>query len=820
MHKYNYRKDLDTGRICLELSLKPFIYLDDDYIDGVCRKLFEQWKPLTDKASSVAVMLWTADGSEVLEYDGDLGKTFNWCNLIGIGNPTKEPKDETEFHMLHVRSVPYNEHMHDFSYGDLKRVISALKKVGKEITGHDVCVVETFDPGPEFAKSDFKFNRHTELAKGSIMGKNQWIHCAGKLHADAEKYAAFPCGIPEGTPFGTFLGKQFMALKKDVGFDRIWLSNGFGFSLQSWNCCGEVFDGKKFDFEGAASVRDSINEFWQTFTAETGDTVIETRGSNLSAAMDISAHGCPVDDIYKYNMIAPPNSPWAALNSRFGLELCGYLSRIAALPENGYLFRYYLHDPWWANSPWFDRYGRCPHDLYLPLALARLDENGKVTKPYGLNLLSCDDSFGQMPEKCPNEVIPHILSAMNDYPAHPGPLTWLYPFETYCRIGLRDGEPDRIFMDDWLIESAIDFGFPISSVISDTNFRSVSTDIFSDSIIVTAVPDEGSLLEECVFKAINAGLRVLLYGNTSHASKALRDLIGVALAEPVEGEFIIEESLSSDTFEKKDLSKRLVHSALVSNGGLCEVALDGADIRASVKGENGVTRAYAAYKGNVAWVRGSFPHDADIRASLPNLLSPVDYFPPAALLRAALSLHGLNISFATYSAADALPLVIMSDGEESMFLTSFAKNMNVRTRISTPMGAPVCTGCDAIVENDTSEMISPKWQHEELQIFIKQKERSQIITRHETIGDYLKCDKRLSVSGLADATVYIRLPEPFAHAAYAYPGSWPWHRDIMKMNYTEDGRFAYVEHITGEISIGFQTKDTRDEYVKCGYVHE
>ena len=817
MHKYNYRDNTNIGRACLEMSLKPFAYLDDEYIDSVCRKLFTQWHPLIEKATSVAVMLWTADGSEILEYDGDLDKTFNWCNLIGIGNPRKEPKDEIEFLNLHIRPVPYNEHKHDFSYRDLKRVVAAIKRVGKELTGFDIEVVETFDPGPEFAKSDFKFNRHTELAKGSIMGTNMWIHCAGKLSAENRKYAAFPNGIPEGTPFGTFLGKQFMALKRDVGFDRIWLSNGFGFSLQSWNCCGEVFDGKHFDFEGAADVRDSINEFWKTFTAETGEMVIETRGSNLSAAMDISAHGCPADDIYKYNMIAPPNSPWAALNSRFGLELCGYLSRIAALPKNGYLFRYYIHDPWWANSPWFDRYGRCPHDIYLPLALARLDENGEVTKPMGINMLSVDDSFGEMPEKCPNEVIPHILSAYNDYPAYCGPVTWLYPFETYCKMGLRDGNPDRIFMDDWFIESAIDYGFPISSVISDENFEKADASKFKDTVLVTAVPEEGSLLEKCVMKAHDAGIKILLYGNTLYASEKLRKMLGVSLSSPLEGEFTIEEKLSLDRYENDDLSRRLIHVALTSNGGVCEIAEGDAAVLANIENSAGEMRAYATAKDNIVWIRGSFPHNSNITSSLPAQLSATEFFPPAILLRYALSVFGLKIGFDTLSSGDDLPLIILSDGVESMFLTSFAKDMNVRTNISTPLGAPVPTGCDAIVENDTAEMISPKWQHEEIQLFIKQKEKSHVCTKHEII-EGLKYDKRITVSGLRDATVYLRLPEPFAHAEYAPGSDWPWFRKAKEMKYTEDGRFAYVENITGILQLAFQTKDTRDEYKRLGYV--
>ena len=41
----------------------------------------------------------------------------------------------------------------------------------------------------------------------------------------------------------------------------------------------------------------------------------------------------PLRDIYRggFHMIAPPNSPWAALDGDFGLEIVGNLSRIAEL---------------------------------------------------------------------------------------------------------------------------------------------------------------------------------------------------------------------------------------------------------------------------------------------------------------------------------------------------------------------------------------------------------------------------------------------------------------------------------------------------------
>ena len=78
---------MNVGRVCFETSLKPFKKIDDEYIESVCVELFEQWKPLIDKATGIAVMLWTSDGSEILDYSGDINDEFEWGRYIGIGNP-------------------------------------------------------------------------------------------------------------------------------------------------------------------------------------------------------------------------------------------------------------------------------------------------------------------------------------------------------------------------------------------------------------------------------------------------------------------------------------------------------------------------------------------------------------------------------------------------------------------------------------------------------------------------------------------------------------------------------------------------------------
>ena len=93
MFDFEFRKDLSVGRVGLEMSLKPFGQLDDDFIRKVCTELFDQYRDLIRHATSVAVMLWAADGSDILEYTGDLDQRMEWCRYVG--NPNMKPEDET-----------------------------------------------------------------------------------------------------------------------------------------------------------------------------------------------------------------------------------------------------------------------------------------------------------------------------------------------------------------------------------------------------------------------------------------------------------------------------------------------------------------------------------------------------------------------------------------------------------------------------------------------------------------------------------------------------------------------------------------------------
>ena len=194
--------------VTLELSSKPFTDESEATMVSVCRKMFTQWLDLIRSADQVSVMLWIADGSEIFEYTGDLNQRFEWAYWCGCANHCPQPEHPTERmkRNTHVYPVKYRADAAPRPYSWLKRLIEVLRETGTEITGKAVRIGATYDNGPEFAISPFKYKKHREIAQAHTIYPNSFVTCTARLHADPQPYAAFPDGIPEGTSVGTFLG--------------------------------------------------------------------------------------------------------------------------------------------------------------------------------------------------------------------------------------------------------------------------------------------------------------------------------------------------------------------------------------------------------------------------------------------------------------------------------------------------------------------------------------------------------------------------------------------------------------------------------------
>lgn len=500
--------------ITLEISLKPFKKTTTEYIESVCTKVFEQWKPLIKNRETISVMMWSADGSELLDYSGELDKPFEWCYFVGTANKPivgDMPKETSP----HTRKQLYMENPPQMTYRILKNIVETFKRVGKRFYPESrIRVGTTFDIGPEFAISDFKYNRHKEVCNGSGCDSLGFVDATALLNGDTYSYAAYKNGIPDKTPMGTFLGAQANVFMKDMGFDYIWLSNGMGFCYEPWKSTGKIYDGKEFHAERLPDTREKVFLFWKLFRNACPDFPIETRGTNFSVAIDYASDGVPLYDIYNgnFNITPPPNSPWAALNDNVGIEVLGQLTRNCMLPKNDYMFRYYLHDIWWMNSPWYDRYEASPYDIYIPMALSRIDENGKVHTPSLFNILSIDNSKGDMPDSCANEMIPHVLKAEKDAPDEPSPLVLVYPFREYTTSTDEESLREMYFCDTFM-QDAINAGFPLATIVSTDNFANHSFDVYKKSILVVPAKTDNKKAEQRLSEYAKSGGKIIAFGS-------------------------------------------------------------------------------------------------------------------------------------------------------------------------------------------------------------------------------------------------------------------------------------------------------------------
>ena len=805
-------------RLILEVSLKPFPDFTSASVEATVRRILRQWQSLIDAAESISFLLWTGEGSEILEYRGQMENEIQWAQWVGIANDAPTPAWDPTQRALHSRRWPYRDTPSILTYGSLRLIVSTFKSLGREITGKPISVGTIFDPGPEFAESDFKYKRHPEINKGSIMGHRQWMHCAAVLHADAENYAGFPTGVPEGTTIGTFLGRQSQLFLSDLGFDYLWLSNGFGYSLDSWNVTGEIFDGQKFDTGNAREVNKSILQFWQDFRKECPHFPLETRGSNLSTAMDLASDGSPLREIYRggFNLIAPVNSPWAAINGDYGLEIVGWLSHIAELPPGEIIpFRYYIHDPWWLNSPWLDRYGREPHDIYLPLSAARIGATGAISPPDSVSLLTIDDSHGRMPEEVPIEITPHLRRALEDFPDEPGLVTWIYPFEEYHdRTFAHPSRASEVFFGDWFMRAALNQGFPLNTVVSTGNFlssRQANPRLYDQTLLVCPVPDAHTALEAALLEHVENNGKVLLYGPADHIGSSLKTLLGLETTNPLDGEVSFQTSLTPDRLHSGHFPQKLLFRPTLNGGGLNTVLShpisEGLEIlaQAAVGTE---TRVFATLRrlpkgGRIGWLRGALGETVSQQEMLPMPDDAQHWFRSERLMRWILEKFGCVLRFEKPSILSPDPIILAARCRGAWFFSGYSPSTQVMLQWNFPDGVPVPVGCDVMMANGLGTMTLPRAWHRECRIFVTQAATGEVTCREQYAGE-VGITRRLRVGGLKNATVSFYPDTSLSEAEVRFQKNEgylgfgpdiPFHRT--------SARLLVAENVTGELLVSW-----------------
>jgi hypothetical protein len=528
------------------------------------------------------------------------------------------------------------------------------------------------------------------------------------------------------------------------------------------------------------AVRQQIVSFWQLFRQECRHPV-ETRGTNLTAGIDLATDGVDLMQLYSgaYQLLPPPNSPWAALNGDFGLEITGFLSRTALLPPGDhFLYRFYVHDPWWMNSPWLDRYEGQPHDIYLPLATARLNQAGQVCSADHLNLLTIDTSLGEMPDQCPLEIIPHLLKAYEQAPDAPAPLVWVYPFHEYHELA--SGRLSKPFFEDWLIRDAINAGVPISMVIASDIFvtlmntdlsKPIEDSLFSGSVLVLPVPDCGSKLNKLLPAHAARGGQVLLYGSIAGADAGLLRALNLAAAKSLTGVFQIEagDGLVGDTLINGTCAMKIDHDPILADGGLDAVIQEGQDRETTVIAEAvqktdrrilASDRAPKAWQGGrLLWLRGS--NSGVFRGGhLLEPRSPAQIFPTALLFRQMLGRLGWSLRLEKDNPDTAGPVCMIHRHDQAYYYSFYVPDTTVGIELKHPLGAPLLIGQEAIVQADKAVYHFPRAARLECRVFVCQPGRS-VLSCRETAPVSFQMARRLHVTGLVDATVVYLPPAGF-----------------------------------------------------------
>lgn len=746
--------------LTLEISLKPFLRKKASSYEAVATELFRQWQSVIFNADKVSVLLWTADGSEILEFSGDPDKKFDWSRYIGIINDKQTPQqkkdDPDRRHALQTGKV-FESGTDMISYGELKKIVDTLKEVARKSFDLEISVGNTFDPGPEFAVSKFKYKLHPEICLGGFVeGRKDVVSCYSRLHADNETYAAFPDGIPEGISFGSFLGRQSTAFLKAMNMDFIWLSNGFGFGNFAWCFPGVLFDDEKFMPEKADKVKEQMVEFWTEFRKEC-DVPVMVRGSNLSAGRDLSADGVPLREIYDIGkLVAPPvNSPWGALNYDFGSEICGWMSHMAGFPGDDMMFRYYVNDPWFQTKPYLLNYQKQAHDIYLPMAVSRINTEGKIITPSHMNILTVDDCHGELQHEAAESLTPHINQALRDIPDAPGLLVWLYPFDEYHDWTFE--KPHRnaeVFAGDLFIRDAINNGLPLNTVVSTKDCKALP----AGRIVISPVPQANSHWESLLLAYFAEGGNIILYGSLEFASAAIIDMLGVTLSEPLGGELDISSEYLPEYFADK---ARIFHHSLYSAGGIRECG--GTEILAKVssaQGERTIAAEASTEKGRLVWLRTSVSrcHAFSVQDEYIGIIERGRYIEPTTMMLTLMKRFGWIFDYRRQTDKGWNPVNALSMHDDAFFLSGYNFTTTTEHCLSTPYGAPALTGQDFLLENNIACYHFGRSYHYECRVFIDQQAQS-LVSCYESSPILRDAERWIWVRNVKDALLRIFLPE-------------------------------------------------------------
>ncbi len=782
-------------RLTLELSLKPFSDLTASGIASTCHLIWHHWRALIARADALAVLLWIGNGDEILTWSGCETDSLPYADSIGFSNLQYPSANNPEIeHFSRNAARPFHDKPLNISYADLRRINESLRKTAAETTGLPLEIGATLDPGPEFVDSPWRYEHHPELLQPMYPdwpSPMQFITHHATLQPHAKKYAAFLEGISDSLPLGTFLGKQFAAFGQELGFDFLWFSNGFGYSHHPWISRGELFDGERFTPERATDQRERTNQFWHDFRKQC-DSPIEVRGTNFSIGMDLATDACDHQAIHEMGglQFPPCNPPWGS--RALGLEMVAYLSRLAKTWTSRIPFRFYLNDPWFATMPWYDYYGEEPFDIHVPMSVCRINDSARAETATDMNLLTIDNSQGELSENQAHQVTTHLLSALDHAPDAPGPVVWVYPFDEYHHL-LRESSEclPHVFAHDWFICRAIDFGLPLNTVCSSDVFSKLyDTGKLPEAIFIAPAPLGDWPYAVRLIDHVKHGGHVLFYGSTEFASQEFCAALGVTHESPIDGPLTYHTDLPNDVFDTQtpapdeddpgaaelglasDIAQShsttdaipLIHRALVSGGGIREVCLHEDWLRASVE-YGGKRRAYAISRAEPEWVGGCLGWARSTVGMDPSSKHPeAAWDGPSASVQAAhvmrqmLSTFGYDLVQRRHHPGIRPVYCFIKRHRGGWYFTGHKPNTSAQLRVRTPLGAPIYEETEtSIIDGFAGECFGKSF-HQRVHAFVRMADG---VVHCKRLSVPLGYRHHFCLSGLIDADVTL-CPDPAA----------------------------------------------------------
>lgn len=782
----------------LEFGPKSLIQKDDAFLDNFFTELFRTYRQLLKHCDTVSLVCWLGDGTEMLQYNGTPDQVVPWSFWQGFAHPVGDPPRPP---------VLYKDHPIELCVDDVRRIIGAARRACAAVLDKPFSFILPFDPGSEFIESPFRYEHHPEILLRNVAtgGRIRCIDAIGHFHADTAHYAGYPDGIPEGTPFGEFLGRQVRAWFADVGADALWLSNSFGFGRSPYasGATGQFFDGDHFLPGGNIAVRDAILAFWEAFRRECPELPVYCRGTDFPVGLNLVNHATSYRALYegnRFGIVPPPNTPWPALTRNEGLALAGTLTQNVPFPEKVRVLRYYTTDQWFCNNPWFDRWNRSPHDLFLNASLCTFTPDGNPCAFSDVQF-GVDGSWGEVISEIADEVIPLFKRAAAFRPDDVPPLVWVYPFDEYHTMVFGDvPRLDIPYGGDLSILGALNHAFPLSGAVTTANLAAALAahgEALRASILVTPAPVAGSEIERQLLAHLAAGGRILCYGTLREASPAWLAALGLsASAAPLNGEFAVLGDLAGAP------SNKFLHDAVIGQGGLVETAAGATVLTEAAQGRE--TRVLAAVHGRAAWTRGGTAATRDgVRGRRVDARDEREWFAPERLYDVALGALGWFVRMKHGLGPESIEFLV-SRNRGGFVFTGHSFDDDAELVLRSPWGAPVPLARRVRIVDGAAHIPVHGWFHDEVRVFVRQCDGVVGCRAQPVIAKDLH--RRWFVEGLehADVRVFVQPGSSTVYyrtASHEYGDS----REPIHPELTADGTGLWFElrDYSGPLSIGW-----------------